>query len=157
MDGSLTDIVGGNNLEIIQNGTLVEDRNGNANSALQFINGYAYAPADVYFDPATGGSTIMLWAKFSSLENFQRLIDFGIPKLTGSRGYDLFFIGIRDGHIFVLIKNDDVETFYQTNLYEITLNNWFHYTVSINPITLKVATYVNGTIEGTFDMAGKYI
>ena len=52
------------------------DRFNNPNSALYFHLGYSQAPPGMYFDPATGGFTVMLWIKLISYNSWQRVIDF---------------------------------------------------------------------------------
>jgi len=71
------DIAGGHNMTIIGNVHSIEDRLGNPQSALLFNGGHAILPPGVYFDPATGGFTIMLWIRLLSFNNIQQVINVG--------------------------------------------------------------------------------
>jgi len=84
MSGNIINIdtVGGKNMTLLEKKfQTTTDRFGNANSALLFNGGYAVVPPGVYFDPATGGFTVMLWLKHlytSQLaEKKQTIIEFG--------------------------------------------------------------------------------
>jgi len=76
-DNTLADTVSKCDLKIELNGALDTDRFGKVSSALFLNNGYATAPPGIYFDPATGGFTVMSWIKIASTGPSLRIIDFG--------------------------------------------------------------------------------
>ena len=60
------------------NGELANDRFGTPGGSIYFKYGYGSVAPGVYFDPATGGFTVMAWMKFVSISNHMRLIDFAL-------------------------------------------------------------------------------
>ena len=74
--GNTADVVSGMNLTIQSNGQYDLDRFGNSNSALYLNQGWATAPAGLYFD-CNIGYTIMLWVKLISMGSGNpRIFDF---------------------------------------------------------------------------------
>lgn len=145
MDGSGVDLIGRHDLQTIVNGNFAEDRNGKANSAIHFSYGYALAPPDVYFDPVTGGFTIMAWIKMSSLELWQRFIDFGSSVNSHMNDHVFFVLGLNNKMTFIL-SNNGVETF-RAESYVISTGTWFHFTISLSNTMSKVTYYLDGTNE----------
>ena len=76
MSGSLNDLIDGKDMTIIENCRLIEDRFGNYESALLIEKGLATLPSSIYFDPTTGGFTIMLWVKALSINPYARIFEF---------------------------------------------------------------------------------
>ena len=120
------------------------------NASIQFNGGYALLPSDVYFDPATGGFTFMLWVKVEKLSDWMRIFDFGnVQYNTGKM--NTFFVFMLNGYIGLLAKD-----FWDFNAYPVLLNNWFHLTVSYD---LKLDTfyfYLNGGNLKSYKNTGKY-
>ena len=151
MDGPGIDIVSGNNLINFVNFNFgAYDRKGKMNASIQFNGGYALLPSDVYFDPATGGFTFMLWVKVEKLSDWMRIFDFGnVQYNTGKM--NTFFVFMLNGYIGLLAKD-----FWVFNAYPVLLNNWFHLTVSYD---LKLDTfyfYLNGGNLKSYKNTGKY-
>ena len=77
-DNSVDDSISQCNLTNSTNVFPSVDRFGNANSSMYFNNGYATAPSGVYFNPATGGFTVMVWFKsVNPINSYQKIIDCG--------------------------------------------------------------------------------
>ena len=64
-------------MTFVQNCQLTVDRFGTPNSALAITSGYASVPSGIYFDPSTGGFTLMVWVKLLAILNAQKITDFG--------------------------------------------------------------------------------
>ena len=152
MDGSGIDLVRRHDLEILENGVYAEDRNGKANSAIHFSYSYALVPPDVYFDPATGGFTVMVWFKLSSLENWQRLIDFGTEQDGG--GDNIFVSKSINNQLRFEMKNNALLTL-QKDFFVISTGIWFHLTVSLSNTLSKVTFYLDGSNEVSYSLPGK--
>lgn len=141
--------MGGKNLQINTNGAPAVDRNGNANSALEFTAGYAYAPTGVYFDPANGGSTAMVWVKFTTLTNWQRIFDFGNQADTNIR--DHIYISIRNLKVAFSVANDGTRINGEGNT-QVTVNTWIHVALSIDTLVHNATVYVNGVRDGSWEL-----
>ena len=76
------------NMTLQLNCQLTLDQFNKSNSALAISHGYATVPASVYFNPETGGFTIMVWVKLSSINQNRRIIEFGNG---GSSSDNMFF------------------------------------------------------------------
>lgn len=148
-DSSLNDSIGGKKLQININGAPALDRNWNANSALEFTAGYAYAPTGVYFDPANGGSTAMAWVKFKTLTNWQRIFDFGNQADTNIR--DHIYISIKNSKVAISVANDGTRINGEGNT-QVTANTWIHVALSIDTVELNATVYVNGIRDGSWEL-----
>jgi len=142
-DNSLKDSVGRCDLTAPTNIAPSTDRFGSASSAYYFNNGYAIAPPGVYFDPATGGATIMVWFKVISINAWQRVIDFGNDVA-------------RDNNIVLSNLNLDPKVFfgvYNSSQFNVnsksTMNvsEWVHLTATLTPTSATV--YLNGILDAT--------
>lgn len=135
---STKDIINGNHLTIVTNGILTADRFGNADSALLFQRGHGSIPDGMYM--RAGGFTLMLWFKFLSRQNFQRVFDF----------YDLMGSGIlfcqsgMTANINLAVKVFDVTK--QSQCGQTNLSEWTHFAVTYNPEAQEVYGYFNGTV-----------
>ena len=78
ISNSTYDVVGGKHLKLDLNGELADDRFGTPGGSIYFNNGYGSVAPGVYFDPTTGGFTVMAWMKFVSISTWMRLFDFGL-------------------------------------------------------------------------------
>ena len=153
MDGNGIDLIGCNDLKHIHNGVYDSDRNGKSNSAIHFTYGYALIPPDVYFDPATGGFTFMVWFKMSSLEGWQRLIDVGTHEYGAGQNIfvakDLWspalLIGIRNGHFTT-----------HNYVFAITTNTWYHFAMSLSQTQSKISYFLNGANEIIHPLTGEF-
>ena len=108
-------------------------------SAIHFSYGYALVPPDVYFDPSTGGFTVMAWVKLSSLDSWMRFIDFGNAQSI------LVGINTKKNLIFVLRING-VDTF-RKDYTELSVSSWFHFSISVSITMSKVTFYLDGANE----------
>ena len=63
-------------LNTFHNAEFSNDRFGNPKSALLLNHGHVKVPPGIYFDPATGGFTIMLWIKVLSHKDWLSILDF---------------------------------------------------------------------------------
>ena len=151
MDGPGIDIVSGNNLiDFVNYNFGAYDRKEKMNASIQFNGGYALLPSDVYFDPATGGFTFMLWVKVESESDGMRIFDFGNVQDYVDQ-INTFIIYIQGGYIGLIAKD-----FYVFNVYPLLINDWFHLTVSYD---LKLDTfyfYMNGGNLKSYKNTGKY-
>jgi len=143
-DNSLKDSVGRCDLTSPTNIAPSTDRFGYASSAYYFNNGYAIAPPGVYFDPATGGATIMVWFKAVSINNYQRVIDFGNDV-------------IKDNNIVLSNYATSLKVFFGVYSYSVgytfngisqmNVSEWVHLTATFNTTSAKV--YLNGILDAT--------
>ena len=151
MDGPGIDIVSGNNLiDFVNYNFGAYDRKGKMNASIQFNGGYALLPSDVYFDPATGGFTFMLWVKVEKLSDWMRIFDFGNVQ-NNNDIKNTFYVFMANGYIGLVAKE-----FRNNVVYPVLLNNWFHLTVSYD---LKLDTfyfYMNGGNLKSYKKTGKY-
>jgi len=139
-DNSLKDSVGRCDLAIPTNVAPSADRFNNANSAYYFNNGYATAPPGVYFDPSTGGASIMAWFKAVSINNHQRVMDFGIGT---SQNIFLSNYGTNPTiSLFISPSN-----FRLNSLSEVSVNVWVHLTATFTTTSTNV--YFNGIFDAT--------
>lgn len=153
MDGSVIDLVSRHDLQIIENAVLADDRNGKPNSAVHFDYGYAYAPAAVYFDPATGGFTLMAWAKFLTINDqiYTRIIDFA----TDVGNQDSLLIFIFEGNLKLFLTNNDVISA-ETLIHTPSENIWFHFAVSVSYELSELSIYVDGSNVYTGSLPGNF-
>ena len=157
MNGSGIDLVGRHDLQNIANGVYAQDRSGQANSAIHFSYGSALAPPGVYFDPATGGFTVMAWLKLASLEEWMRIIDFGTKQGTNTADNIIISIGNKN-NLRMLISNNGVGTFDNNDLSAynnlLVKNTWFHFAVSVSNTLSKVTMYFDGANEVSSTLPG---
>jgi hypothetical protein len=141
--GTTKDVTGGKNMTLVSNSALSVDRFGAANSALAITSGYATVPSGVYFDPSTGGFTIMLWVEINAFPSFlksTKFIDLGF-------GSDLD--NVRLGMLtnqrlkFTVYKDTSYKFVESTNLLQ--LNEWTHIAASVNGSNGYI--YINGILD----------
>jgi len=151
LDGPGIDIVSGNNLiDFVNYNFCAYDRKEKINASIQIYGGYAFLPSDVYFDPATGGFTFMLWVKVEKVSDWMRIFDFGnVQYNTGKM--NTFFVFMLNGYIGLLAKD-----FWVFNAYPVLLNNWFHLTVSYDLKLDIFYFYLNGGNLKSYKNTGKY-
>ena len=130
------------NLTIKVNCAWTTDRFNKSNSALYFYHGYAQAPPGVYFDPATGGFTIMLWIKLISvkLTTWARILDF-----SANGGYSdgcYLYFTIKTANPGFVLFNSTTKTTDNTFTGNLTLSIWTHLAVSVTGSTGTY--YING-------------
>ena len=130
-------------MTLVTSSALSVDRFGAANSALAITSGYATVPPGVYFDPSTGGLTIMLWVKmlaFPSSGRSARFIDFCI----GSE-LDNFRFGTEPSQRLKLVvyKGSTYKLVESTSLLQ--LNQWTHIAATVNGS--NGFSFINGTLN----------
>ncbi len=126
------------------------DRKGKINASIQFNGGYALLTSDVYFDPATGGFTFMLWVKVEKVSDWIRIFDFG----NSQDNFGLmnsFFVFIANGYIGLVAKDFSINY-----IFPVLLNNWFHLTVSYDLKLNIFYFYMNGGNLKSYKKTGKY-
>jgi len=143
-DNSLKDSISRCDLTVPTNIAPSVDRFGNANSAYYFNNGYAVAPPGVYFDPSTGGATIMVWIKAVSINRYQRVIDFGNDV-------------IKDNNIVLCNYDTSPKVSFTVYSYSVTyglnsiskmnVSEWVHLTATFT--TTSATVYLNGILDAT--------
>jgi len=116
------------------------DRFGNASSAFYFNNGYATAPPGVYFDPSTGGSTVMVWFKAVSINTWQRVIDFGVSNSENIQ----FGNFAQNTTIYLHLNPGGLRT---VSVSTVSLNAWVHLTVTFTTTSTNI--YFNGIFDAT--------
>lgn len=146
ISNSLIDTVGGKNMTIEQNGQLAEDRFGHTNSALFLNNGYATVPAGVYFNPETGGFTIMAWIMFNVLKDNGRLIDFGVGKTSENI---LIKRDLQNNMKLVIYDVSKLKKIFSPK--QIQVNQWFHFAATVKGTNLK--TYENGVLTNNISLS----
>ncbi len=139
-DNSLKDSISRCDLTIGSNGAPSTDRFGNASSALYFNNGYATAPPGVYFDPSTGGASIMVWFKAVSINVYQRVIDFGI----GPNEAIIFSNFGRNPTINIHLNPGNLQTI---SVSSVIANVWVHLTATFT--TTSSTIYFNGIFDAS--------
>jgi hypothetical protein len=135
-------VTGGKNMTLVTNSALSVDRFGAANSALAITSGYATVPPGVYFDPSTGGFTIMLWLKiFAFAIDYCSIIDFSRgDKIDNIRLLHMenkkVRLSVWKGSIYKLVES-------ASNL---QLNQWTHIAASVNGSNGCI--HINGILSG---------
>jgi len=142
-DGSYIDRVGGMNMIVQPNVALTTDRFGNLNSAVLFSSSYGTVPPGIYFDPATGGFTIMTWQKISVYGDYPSIIDFGNGALSDNIMF--YFVGTTGtNRLYVLNVGSGPYGDFSS---PVNIGVWTHVAVSVSG---SLATfYRNGTASGT--------
>jgi hypothetical protein len=137
------DIAGGHNMTIISNVNSTEDRFDNAQSALLFNGGHAILPPGVYFNPDTGGFTIMLWIRLLSINKVQQVFKVGN--------------GLNKARVKVSINTHRFRCCLQYRCYWVDLdkglvNRWTHLTCShyANGKDGEIRMYINGKMITTW-------
>jgi len=143
-DNSLKDSVGRCDLTSPTNIAPSTDRFGNASSAYYFNYGYAVAPPGVYFDPSTGGATIMVWFKAVSINKYQRVIDFG-NDVAKDNNIVLSNLNL-DPKVFFGTYNSSV-TYGLNGISKMNVSEWVHLTATFTPTSATV--YFNGILDAT--------
>ncbi len=117
------------------NAKLTSDRFGNPNSALLLDHSYATIPGGMYFDPETGGFTIMAWIRGLSMQSFQRI--FEISNGANKDNVALLF----DSMSLNLELLSESYFSFQT---PVTIGVWTHVCVSVTGTNAK--HYINGIL-----------
>jgi len=131
----LADLVNGKNMKLQKNVQPTTDRFGNANSALAFNHGFTWLPSGVYFDPATGGFTIMLWIRLLSFNYTQEVIHFGN--------------GIYTNTIELRFQDKTFNFCFEHHCYHIKSNlayKWTHYTCVYHASSGEIRMYINSQL-----------
>jgi len=132
-------------LTIKLNAALSADRFDNANSALYFNHGYATAPPGVYFDPDTGGFTVMVWFKPVTINSCQRIFDFG----NGPDNNNIFVAN--SGTNPTLYSNIFPGGINSLSVSSVVINVWVHITFTSRDSNTQAASkfYFNGILDST--------
>jgi len=139
-EGTTKDVTGGKNITLVKNSALSVDNFGVANSALAMTIGYATVPPGVYFDPATGGFTIMLWVKMLDFDN-SKIIDFS----NGFENDNIRLVSLSTGQVRLnVFKGSINKLFDSTSLLQ--LNQWAHIAASVNGSNGCI--FINGILSG---------
>ena len=130
--GNTIDVVGGMNLAIQSNGQYDLDRFGNSNSTLYLNQGWAIAPAGLYFN-CNIGYTIMLWVKLIAMGS-------GNPRLFN------FFNSPYNNRVLIVYepstgKIGTMSGWSTSNIY-LTTGIWKHVALTSNSTTNII--YING-------------
>ncbi len=138
IEGSTFDVIGKMEMKLVLNAQLTTDRLGNMNSALLLNKGYASVPPGVYFDPSTGGFTVMVWLKILSNSQIscQRIFDFGNGQNVDS------VVWCFDLNTFPSFYTKFKTSSGKSSINPIDLNKWYHFAVSITSNNL--VWYING-------------
>jgi len=146
IEGSTIDVIGMMDMKLELNAQLTTDRLGNPKSALLFNKDYASVPPSVYFDPSTGGFTVMVWLKILSNSQIscQRIFDFGNGQDIDSVVWYFGPESLLNSYIhpFFYTRNTRSEEPVSTSVDHIELNKWYHFTVSISNNNL--VWYIDG-------------
>ena len=116
------------------------DRFGNTSSAFYFNNGYATAPPGVYFDPSTGGATVLVWFKAVSINTNQRVIDFG----SGASDTIMFSNYGQNPTMNLHLNPGKLRT---VSVSSVSLNVWVHLAATFT--TTSATVYFNGIFDAT--------
>ncbi len=138
------DIVGSKNMTYLQKIEKTTDRFDKANSALLFNGGYAFLPPGVYFNPATGGFTVMFWLRLLSFNNTsQGVIAFG----NGNK--DTINIRFEKKENMIILETCFDFTCIWIKLgtlLDTLVNKWNHYTSVYKVDSGEVGMYLNGRL-----------
>ncbi len=130
-------------MTLVTNSALSVDRFGAANSALAITSGYATVPRGVYFDPSTGGFTIMLWLKmfdFPSSIYTSKIIDFS----TGLNIDSITVTSLPTGRLRLgAYKGTTGNSIDSVGV--IQLSQWAHIAASVNGSNGYI--YINGILD----------
>jgi len=109
---------------------------------MYFNKSYATAPPGVYFNPATGGLTVMTWFKaVNQINNWQRIIDFG-----SGAGVNNILLG-SSGTTLKMKVESYPGGFGKESTTSVTLNVWVHLAITYTQTTVKM--YFNGILDAT--------
>jgi len=115
---------------------LTSDRFGNPNSALLLDHSYATIPGGVYFDPETGGFTIMAWIRVLSMQSWQRIFDISNGASQDNVALCFYSMSLK----LALLSGS---RFYFQN--PVTVGVWAHVCVSV--IGTDAKFYINGILD----------
>jgi len=140
-------VAGGKNMTLVTNSALSVDRFDAANSALAMTTGYATVPTGVYFDPGTGGFTVMLWVKmlaFPPSGQSTKFVDLGIGSTL-----DNVRLGIPATSQPKLSVYKGYTVYHTTSANLLQLNQWAHIAAAVNGSNSYI--YINGILvaQGT--------
>jgi len=138
------DIVGSKNMTDLQKIEKTTDRFDKADSALLFNGGYAFLPPGVYFNPATGGFTVMFWLRLLSFNNTsQGVIAFG----NGNK--DTINIRFQKKENMIILETCFDFTCIWIKLgtlLDTLVNKWNHYTSVYETDSGEVGMYLNSRL-----------
>ncbi len=136
-------------MTLVTNSALSVDKFGAANSALAMTSGYATLPPGVYFDPGTGGFTIMLWVKifaFAPDGTNTRFID--LSSGSNSDSVRCAFLGTGK----IRLVTCQATCYIIDSVGVIQLNQWTHVAASVNGSDGYI--YINGILD--FQGSGRF-
>ncbi len=136
-------------MKLETNAVLSPDRNGIANKAVCFMNGFASVPPGVYFDQATGGFTFMAWIQVLSYNNWQRIFDFG----NGQNNDNILIAFPSTGDNIRLDTYNKAGRNSAQATDSISLNTWYHIAVSVSSGVSSF--YINAVQRG--GTSGKFL
>ena len=127
-------------LDTFHNAEFSNDRFGKPNSALLLNHGHVKVPPGEYFDPATGGFTIMLWIKPLSSPHLSPFFDFGSGRFVDNVIYQM---QTTTQKLRTYISNAHQTT---TSKSAINLNEWTHIAFTVSG-GAKQTQYINGILD----------
>lgn len=137
---TVIDIVTGKNITLNMNGVRGLNRyNTSSDSAFHFNpDGWLHVEPSVYFDPLTGGFTVMAWIKTESLQTYS-LLDCGL--------------GLNNENIIIELGSNIIVTIVNGNITQLSYtgvghlpqpNSWYHVSVSLNIVAVTMSIFGNG-------------
>ncbi len=129
------------------NVTFTSDRFNKPRSALLFNNGHATLPSGIYFDPNTGGFTLMLWLKLLSLANpWHCILTFGNMRKESTENRLSFCFAKHTSILHIMSTHPDHrEPCIYLPFKGVPLNKWTHVTVS-SSLNGVPRVYLNGEL-----------
>ncbi len=144
-------------MTLVVNSTLSVDRFGAANSSLAMTTGYATVPSGVYFDPSTGGFTVMLWVKMLAFPPSGRSARFIV--LGAGTDLDNIRLGTHSARQLRLVFYKGTITKFIDSVGLIQLNQWTHIAATVNDSNAFL--YLNGIFDnqltGVFFFLSSYL
>ena len=134
----MNDIIGCAHMQQGNLAAFIQDRSGNANSALILNNGYTQVPAGFYF--TSGAFTISAWIFPFLVHGNDRLIDFG-----NSQGFPNIILALNNGthnvpHTRLVNDYNQIYEMYSTQL--LPFRQWSFLAATFDGSWLKM--YING-------------
>jgi len=142
-NGQMTDVVGGADMQQGASTIFVNDRFGNANSALNLNGGWTYLQSGIFFN--TPGFTISAWIYPLNVGPWSRLVDFG----NGLGIYNVLFSLDSNTNLLprLCIKTDALgNEICAASSQSLVLGEWQFLVGTFDGTTISV--YINGIIAG---------
>ncbi len=155
--GSGTDATGNGYDGTLQTVSPVADRNGNANSALQF-NGSSSAIEVAKTFPMQNQQTFLAWVKPTASGAFQMIVEKAIPGYGGEVDFEMFLLA--DGTVTWQVNTDNGATGIFAAAIGHTalpLGQWSFVTGVIDQANNQVRLYINGVLDATDTMGGRNV